>query len=87
MAPQCDDDDDDYHDDARGGVPACLDEVRHCHHERDGETTPVTRVVTQRYGDRNPSTTPSLVSTDSGRSGFPSVPSFLMILVLRFKGQ
>lgn len=76
-APPCDDDGDDCRDGARGGVQACLGAIRHCHRARDGETMPVTRVVMRRYGDRNPSTTPSLEDTDSGRSGFPGVPSFL----------
>lgn len=75
-APPCDDDGDDCRDGARGGDRACLGEVRHCRRARDGETMLGTRVVTQRYGDRNPSTTPSLAGTDSGRSGSPGVPSF-----------
>jgi len=81
----CDDDGDDYRDGARGGVQACPGAVRHCRHARDGEMMPVTRAVMQRYGDRNPSTTPSLEGTDSGRSGFPVVPSFLCFLIFNFR--
>lgn len=82
--PLYDDDDDDYHDDERGGVLACLDEDRRYHHAQDGETMLMKRVATQRYGDQNPSTTPSPEDIDSGRSGFPGVPSFLRFF---FKNQ
>jgi len=81
----CDDDGDDCRDGARGGVQACPGAVRHCRRARDGETMPVTHAVMRRYGDRNPSTIPSLVDTDSGRSGFPGVPSFLGFLILDFR--
>lgn len=79
-ARPCDDGGDVSRDGARGGVPACPGAVRRCRRARDGETTPVTRVVTQRYGDRSPSTTPSPVDTDLGRSGFPGVPSFSLFV-------
>jgi hypothetical protein len=89
-APPCDDDGDDCHDGARGGVQACPDAVRHCRRARDDGTMPMTRAVMQRYGDRNPSTTPSLEDTDSGRSGFPGVPSFFLFFnfqISLIKGQ
>jgi hypothetical protein len=91
--PLCDDDDDDCHDDERGGALACLDEDRRYRRARDGETMLVKRVVTQRYGDQNPSTTPSLADTNSGRSGFPGVPSFWRFffqkptIITEFKNQ
>lgn len=84
-APPCDDDGGDCRDGARGGVQACPDAVRHCRRARDGETMQVTRAVMRRYGDRNPSTTPSLEDTGSGRSGFPGVPSFSDFLILDFR--
>lgn len=90
MAPPCDDDGDDYRDGARGGVQACPDVIRRCRRARDGGTMPMTRAVMQRYGDRNPSTTPSLEDTDSGRSGFPDVPSFFVFFnfqISLIKGQ
>lgn len=81
----CGDDGDDCRDGVRGGGRACPDAIRHCRRARDGETMLRTRVVTQRCDDRNPSTTPSLVGTDSGRSGSPGVPSFsLLFCVIDF---
>lgn len=83
-APPCDDDGDDCRDGARDGVQACPGAIRRCRRARDGGTMPMTRAVVQRCGDRNPSTTPSLEDTDSGRSGFPDVPSFFVFLIFKF---
>lgn len=84
MVPRCDGDGDVHHGDAHGDVPAYLGVVRHRHRARDGETTPATHAVTLRYGDRNPSTTPSPADTGLGPSDFLDVPSFSLICFFLF---